>query len=92
MVDIDLGIAVQSMLLKTVEMGLNGLIIGAFNRSQLKETLSIPYDPLLVLAIGKGAEKIAITLIHADENHAYYRENGTHYVPKVKAEELILNA
>lgn len=92
LVDIDLGIAVQSMLLKTVEMGLNGLIIGAFNRTQLKEVFRLPYDPLLVLAIGKGAEKIALTLIHADEKHAYYRENGTHFVPKVRADELILNA
>ena len=92
MVDIDLGIAVQSMLLKTVEMGLNGLIIGAFNRAQLKEAFNLPCDPLLVIAIGKGAEKIAIKPIHADEKHAYYRENGTHYVPKVRADELILNA
>ena len=42
MVDIDLGIAAQSMLLKAVEMGLNGLIIAAFNRAKLQEALSLP--------------------------------------------------
>lgn len=91
LVDVDLGIALQSMLLKTVEMGLNGLIIGAFNREKLKEAFQLPYDPLMVLAIGKGIEHIELTPIHADEPRAYYRRDGVHYVPKVRAEELILN-
>lgn len=88
MVDIDLGIAAQSMLLKAVEMGLNGLIIAAFNRAKLQEALSLPYPPLLVLAIGKGDERIELKPIEEDESHAYYRENGVHYVPKVKRLEV----
>ena len=36
-VDIDLGIAAQSMLLKAVEMGLNGICIGAFNKNAVVE-------------------------------------------------------
>lgn len=91
LVDVDLGIALQSMLLKAVEMGLNGLIIGAFDHSKMKEVFQLPYDPLMVLAIGKGAEHIELTPIHSDEPHAYYRRDGIHYVPKVRAEELILN-
>lgn len=90
LVDMDLGIAAQSMLLKATEMGLNGLIIGAFNRAQLQEELAIPYPPLLVLAIGKGDERIELTPIGADESHAYYRKEGVHYVPKVKASELLV--
>lgn len=90
MVDIDLGIAAQSMLLKAVEMGLNGLIIAAFNRSKLQEELALPYPPLLVLAIGKGDERIELKPIDEDESHAYYRKDGIHYVPKVRAEHLIL--
>ena len=35
LVDIDAGISVQSMLLKAVEMGLRGLIIGAFNKENI---------------------------------------------------------
>ena len=84
MVDIDLGIAAQSMLLKAVEMGLNGLIIAAFNRTKLQEALSLPYPPLLVLAIGKGDERIELKPIGEEESHAYYREGGVHYVPKVR--------
>lgn len=88
MVDIDLGIAAQSMLLKAVEMGLNGLIIAAFNRAKLQEALSLPYPPLLVLAIGKGDEHIELKPIDEGESHAYYREGGVHYVPKVRNLEI----
>ena len=90
MVDIDLGIAAQSMLLKAVEMGLNGLIIAAFNRTKLQEVLALPYPPLLVLAIGKSDERIELTPIGERESHAYYRKEGIHYVPKVRAGELII--
>ena len=90
MVDIDLGIAAQSMLLKAVEMGLNGLIIAAFNRTKLQEELSLPHPPLLVIAIGKGDERIELTPIAEDESHAYYRKDNVHYVPKVKLEHLII--
>ena len=90
MVDIDLGIAAQSMLLKAVEMGLNGLIIAAFNRAKLQEALSLPYPPLLVLAIGKGDERIELKPIGEEESHAYYREGGVHYVPKVRLDDLII--
>lgn len=90
LVDMDLGIAAQSMLLKATEMGLNGLIIGAFNREHLREAFALPYPPLLVLAIGKGAERIELTPIGADESHAYYRKEGVHYVPKVRLDDLII--
>lgn len=88
---VDLGIALQSMLLKAVEMGLNGLIIGAFNKEKLRESFSLPLQPLMVLAIGKGAERIELVPTSADAPRAYYREGGVHYVPKVRASELILN-
>lgn len=90
LVDIDLGIATQSMLLKAAEMRLNGLIIGAFNRTKLQETLDLPYPPLLVLAIGKGDEHIELIPIDEGENHSYYRKDGIHYVPKVRIADLII--
>lgn len=90
MVDIDMGIAIQSMLLKAVEMGLGGLTIGAFNKKSIQEELDIPYEPLLILAIGKGIEKIELTPIRPDQSHAYYRTNGIHYVPKIGLKDLII--
>ncbi len=89
-VDIDLGISAQSMLLKATEMGLNGICIGAFNAAAITETFALPYPPLLVVAIGKGAEDIRLTEIGEEESRAYYRNEGVHYVPKVKLEELII--
>ena len=91
MLHVDVGIAVQSMLLKATELGYNGLIIGAFNAKKIEEAFALPYPPVLILAVGKGHEKIELTEISATESHAYYRnENGTHYVPKVRWQELII--
>ena len=90
MVDIDLGIAIQSMLLKAVEMGLNGLAIGAFNKITIQKELELPYEPLMILAIGKGIEKIELTPIHPDESHAYFRNDGIHYVPKLGLKDMII--
>ena len=89
-VHMDVGIAAQSMLLKAVEMGLGGICIGAFNKAALMEAFALPCDPVLVLAIGKPAEKIGLVPVHAGESLKYYRENGTHYVPKICMEDLIL--
>lgn len=90
MVDIDLGIALQSMLLKAVEMGLNGLVIGAFNPDAVSRELNLPYRPLMIVAIGKGIERIELTPIALEDSHAYYRTDGVHYVPKVAAKDLIV--
>lgn len=89
-VDIDLGISVQSMLLRAVEMGLNGICIGAFDRERVRELLHLPLEPLLLLAVGRSAERIELVEIAAADNHAYYRRQGVHYVPKVRLEDLLI--
>ena len=88
-VSVDLGIVAQSMLLQAVEIGLNGICIGAFDAKAVKEELGLPCEPLLVLAIGRGKDNIRLTEISAEENHNYYRQDGVHYVPKVRVEDLI---
>lgn len=89
-VDIDLGISAQSMLLKAAEIGLNGICIAAFNHEAVKEALHLNIEPELIIAIGRGKEKIELVEISADEPHAYYRRDGVHYVPKVKLDDLII--
>ena len=90
-VDIDLGIAAQSMLLKATEMGLNGIMIGAFNKAKITEAFNLPYEPLLILAIGKGNEPIKLQSVDQGEKLAYYRdEKGVQYVPKIRWEQLII--
>lgn len=88
---IDLGISAQSMLLQAAEIGLSGIMIGAFDKEQIQQSLELPYRPLLVIALGKGAEQIKLVEISANDSHAYYRdEQGVHYVPKVRLDELVI--
>lgn len=89
-VDIDLGISVQSMLLQAIEIGLNGVCIGAFDKKEIMRELRLDLEPLLILAFGKGVEKIELTESGADADHDYYRSGGIHYVPKIRPEALII--
>ena len=90
LVDIDLGISAQSMLLRAVEMGLNGIIIGAFNKTAIIKEFGLGLEPLLILAIGKGAEDIRLKPISEGEDQKYYREEGIQYVPKLQTADLII--
>ncbi|MCR4815604.1 MAG: nitroreductase family protein [Bacteroidales bacterium] len=87
---IDLGMSLQTMSLRAVEMGLNTLIVGAFNKQKIKEAFNLPCEPVAVLCVGKGIEKHQLVPIHENESHAYYRKDGSHYVPKVVVEDLII--
>ena len=55
-----------------------------------REAFDLPWEPLLILGVGKGAEQIELVEIGAEENRAYYRRNGVHYVPKIRVEELLI--
>lgn len=90
-VSVDLGIAAQSILLKAADMGLNGICIGAFNKDAVKEDLSLPLEPLLLLGIGKGAEKIVMKEVREGDSLSYYREDGVHIVPKICLEDLLIH-
>lgn len=89
-VDIDLGISLQSMALKAVEIGLNAIIIRSFDRNAVKEALGLPMEPLAVLAIGKGIDQIELLPVRADSDLRYFRKDGIHYVPKLKIKDLLL--
>ena len=89
-IDMDMGIATQTMLLRAVEMGLNGICIAAFDHEAVREALHLPLAPQLILAIGRSVERIEVVDIAEGESTTYYRKNGTHFVPKVKVEDLII--
>jgi len=89
-IDIDLGIACQSMLLKAAELGLNGVIICNFNKETVRNAFDLPYDPLAIIAVGKGTENIKLVEIAEGEDLNYYRKDGIHYVPKIRTEDLLL--
>lgn len=87
---IDLGISVQSMLLQAVEIGLNGICLMSFDKDRIKENLSLPYDPLVVLPIGKSSENVQLVDMSVGGDCNYYREDGIHYVPKLPVDDLII--
>ena len=103
-VDIDLGISAQSMLLKAVDLGLNGICIAAFNKEKIcalvnggrQAECSAPVEcsrqmePLLILAIGKSIERFQLLPIGQEDEHNYFRKNGVHFVPKVRIEDLLI--
>ena len=78
------------MALKAVEIGLNALIIRAFDHNEVKQALNLELEPIAVLAVGKGLDKIELTEIPAGASIRYYRKDGVHYVPKIRIEDLLL--
>ncbi len=92
-IDCDHGIAAQSILLGATEMGYAGCIIGSVKREELRKILEIPdhLAILLVLALGKPAEKIVLDEVGENGDIRYWRdENGVHHVPKRKLEDVIV--
>lgn len=87
---IDLGISVQSMLLQAVEIGLNGVCIMSFDKQQVTELLALPFEPLMIVAVGKSAERVKVVDINAGEDCSYYRSGEQHCVPKIVAADLII--
>ena len=89
----DVGIVAQTMLLRAVEMGLGGCMIGNFYKQKLSEVLELEehYYPHLVIALGKPDEKIVLYDIEKGESTRYSRdEKDVHYVPKRKTKDLII--
>lgn len=89
---VDHGIAAQSIMLGATEAGLGGCMIASIKREALRNDLKIPerFDILLILALGKPAERILIDEIK-DNNVKYWRDDeDSHHVPKRKLDELII--
>ena len=90
-VDIDLGFAGQSILLKATEMGLGGIFILNFRKEAVREALGLPLDPVAVIAIGKPAESVYLQPVTGENpSLRYYRKDGVHFVPKLTLEQLII--
>ena len=94
-IEVDVGIAAQSMLLGATSMGYGGCMIGSIDRAGLRKKLEIPerFDIPLVLALGEPIEKIVIDEISEDGMIEYWRDDSqVHHVPKRSLEELIIHS
>ena len=89
----DAGIVAQSITLAAAEMGLGACILGYFSPKAMATSLRLAgnLSPLLVIALGKSIEDIRIVEIEEGESTDYYRdENGVHYVPKRRLDDVIV--
>ncbi len=89
----DVGIAAQTMLLGAAEMGLGGCMIGSYSA---KDVISITnmaknLQPVLVVALGKPAEKIILTDSQYGDVKYYRDENNIHFVPKRLQSDIVIN-
>ncbi len=88
----DHGIAAQNILLGATEKGLGGCILGAVNKAGVTREFAIPdhLEILLVIALGKPAEKVVLEPLGVDGDVKYWRDDqGVHHVPKRSLEEVV---
>lgn len=90
-VDLDYGIALQTLLLSAVEKGWGGCVVASCDKKAIRRLFSV--DPELeiamVLALGRPVEKVAIEEIEAGDIKYWRDENRVHHVPKRSLDELI---
>jgi nitroreductase len=89
----DHGIAAQNIVLGAAEKGLGACMIGSINREKLRKALSIEdyFDILLVIALGKPAEKVQLETCRDPEDIKYWRDDyDIHHVPKRALADLII--
>ena len=75
---------------QVIDRTINGIVICAFNKAKITEHFDLPFEPLAILAIGKGSEEIKLVKTGKDASRAYYREDGVHYVPKVILQDIMI--
>lgn len=92
-VQVDLGIAAQTIQLGAVEKGFGGVMIGNINKDRLRKALDIPspFEILLVLALGKPKEEMIIETVGADGSlQQWWDDKRARHVKKRSLDELIL--
>jgi nitroreductase len=92
-VQVDHGIAAQTILLGATEKGLGGCMLGAIDKERLHELLKISerYEILLVVALGKPKEKVVLESMKSTDSFDYWRDkNNSHHVPKRQLNDIIV--
>ncbi len=94
-IEVDVGIAAQSIMLGATEIGLGGCMIASIDRILLRKLLNLPdrFQIPLVIALGVPAEQVIIEDMKDDSDVEYWRDSlGIHHVPKRKLEDLIIQS
>lgn len=96
MTSVDEGIAAQTIMLAAVEAGFGGCMLHAFNKAGVSQALGLGgegVEPLMVLALGRPAEKVVLEPLSAspDGSTNYWRDaKGVHHVPKRSLEDVLI--
>ncbi len=87
--DIDVGLAVQNIVLTAFSQKLGSCILGAIDREKIRDLFNIPSNLKikLVIALGYPAEKPVIE--ETEGPLEYKRKNGVLIVPKRKLKDII---
>jgi nitroreductase len=93
--EVDHGIAAQSILLGATEQGLGGCMVGMVSRKELQIVLNIParYEILLVLAIGTPKEKFVFEPceLNGENTRGWWDEQGVRHIPKRQLADIIIS-
>jgi len=90
---VDLGIAAQTIHLGAVEKGFGGVMVGNIDKDGLRRALDIPahLEILLVLALGKPKESIAIETVGQDgATQQWWDDDRVRHVPKRPLDDIIV--
>ncbi|MCP4158352.1 MAG: nitroreductase [bacterium] len=89
--DIDYGIAIQTILLSAAEKGYGGCPMGAVNRENLREILNIPthLEIGIVIPIGKPGETAVIDDVKNNDIKYWRDNNSVQHVPKRTLDDLL---
>lgn len=90
---VDTGIAAQTIMLGSANMGLGGCMIASIKKEMLRADLGIPgrYEILLVLALGKPVERVVIEDLKDDDIKYWRDDKQVHHVPKRSLDDLIIS-
>lgn len=89
----DQGISAQTILLGACEKGLGGCMFSSIKHDSLRAALALPeeFEVLLVIALGKVLEEVAIEDLDASGSVRYWRDDkAVHHVPKRSLDDIIL--
>lgn len=90
---VDAGIALQTVMLGARSMGLAACVFGSVNRERLAEHLELPGAArvLYVVALGRPVEEVALEPLARDGDIKYWRDaESVHHVPKRALDDVIL--
>jgi len=90
--EVDSGIALQTILLSAVAEGFNGCAIANCNKKEIARLMGTPetLEILMIIALGRSAETVVLDEVK-DNNVRYWRDQaGVHHVPKRRQEDLVL--